>query len=136
MLEAKALTPKIVEQVWGTNPIIQKNLGGSRGDLALTQRCLISMAVVANNTFHLWLTTFFNKTTKIVPPESLHHVPPGVRDILKLVEDIPLPSTSTSLSQLDKTALTFFSSTYGQAPLTRLQLTLKTQLSPGIWIYY
>jgi hypothetical protein len=84
---AKSLTPKIIEQVWGTKPIVQKNLGGSRGDLALTQPCLISMAVVANNTFHLWLTTYFNKATKIVPPENLHQVPPGVQDILQLVED-------------------------------------------------
>jgi hypothetical protein len=45
------------------------------------------MAVIANNTFHLRLTTYFNKATKIVPPESLHHIPPGVRDILQLVED-------------------------------------------------
>jgi hypothetical protein len=36
MLGAKALTPKIIERVWGTNPIVRKNLGGSRGDLALT----------------------------------------------------------------------------------------------------
>jgi len=43
------------------------------------------MAIVANNTFHLWLTTLFNGTT-IVPHESLaHDVPPGVRDILTLV---------------------------------------------------
>jgi hypothetical protein len=45
------------------------------------------MAVVANNTFHLWLTTYFNKATVIVPSESLVHVPPGVRDILQLVEN-------------------------------------------------
>jgi hypothetical protein len=87
MLGAKTLTPTIIEQVLGTNPIVQKNLGGSRGNLALTRHCLISMTVVANNTFHLWLTTYFNKATKIVPPESLHQVPPGVQNILKLVED-------------------------------------------------
>jgi hypothetical protein len=87
MLGAKALTPKFIEQVWGTNPIIQKNLGGSRGDLALTQHSLISMAVVANNTLQLWLTTYFYKATKIVTPESLHHILPVVQDILQLVED-------------------------------------------------
>ncbi len=42
------------------------------------------MAIVANNTFHLWRTTLFNGNT-IVPHESLTHVPPGVRDILTLV---------------------------------------------------
>ncbi len=44
------------------------------------------MALIANNTFHLWLTTYFNKATMIVPSESLVNVPPGVRDILQLVE--------------------------------------------------
>ncbi len=86
MLGVKALTQRIIEQVWGSNPIVRKNLGGSRGDLALTRRHLISMAIVSNNTFHLWLTTYFNKATMIIPSESLVHVPPGVRDILQLVE--------------------------------------------------
>jgi hypothetical protein len=84
MLGSKALTPRIVERVWGSNPVVRRNLGGTRGDLALTRRQLISMAIVANNTFHLWLTTLFNGNT-IVPHESLAHVPPGVRDILTLV---------------------------------------------------
>ncbi len=86
MLGAKALTQRIIEQVWGSNPIIRKNLGGSQGNLALTRRRLISMAIIANNTFHLWLTTYFNKATMIVPSESLFHIPPGIRDILQLVE--------------------------------------------------
>ncbi len=86
MLGAKALNPRIIERVWGNNPTVQKNLGGSRGDLALTRCCLISMAVIANNTYHLWLTTYF-KVTKIILEESLPHVPPGVRDILQLVEN-------------------------------------------------
>ena len=84
MLGSKALTPRIVERVWGSNPVVQRNLGGTRGDLALTRRRLISMAIVANITFHLWLTMLFNGNT-IVPHESLTHVPPGVRDILTLV---------------------------------------------------
>jgi hypothetical protein len=44
------------------------------------------MAVIANNTFHLLLTTYFNKATMIVPSESLVHVPPGIQNILQLVE--------------------------------------------------
>jgi hypothetical protein len=55
MLGAKALTQRIMEQVWGSNPIVKKNLGGSQGNLALTRQRLISMAVIANNTFHLGL---------------------------------------------------------------------------------
>jgi hypothetical protein len=86
MLGAKAFTQRIIEWVWGSNPIIRKNLGSSRGNLALTRQRLISMALIANNTFHLWLTTYFNKATMIVPSESLVNVPPGVRDILQLVE--------------------------------------------------
>jgi hypothetical protein len=33
--------------------MIRRNLGGPRGDLDLTRRRLISLARVANNTFHL-----------------------------------------------------------------------------------
>ena len=29
MLGAKALTQRIIERVWGSNPIVRKNLGGS-----------------------------------------------------------------------------------------------------------
>jgi hypothetical protein len=86
MLGAKALTQRIIERVWGSNPIVRKNLGDSQGNLALTRQRLISMAVVANNTFQLWLTMYFNKATMVVPSECLAHVPPGVRDILQLVK--------------------------------------------------
>ena len=86
MLGAKALTPRIVERVWGSNPTVRKNLGGTRGDLALIRRRLISLAVIANNTFHLWLTTFFDGAM-IIPPEGLIHVPPGIQDILTIVGD-------------------------------------------------
>jgi hypothetical protein len=44
------------------------------------------MAIVANNIFHLWLSTLFNGAT-IILSESLAHVPPGVRDILNLVRN-------------------------------------------------
>ncbi len=84
MLRAKALTPRIVEQIWGSNPIVQRNLSGTQGNLALTRRRLISMAIVANNTFHLWLSTLFNGAT-IIPSENLAHVLLRVRDILNLV---------------------------------------------------
>ena len=86
MLGAKALSPRIIERVWGSNPTVRRNLGGTRGDLALIRRRLIFLAVVANNTFHLWLTTSFNDA-RIIPPESLDHLPPGVRDILTIVRN-------------------------------------------------
>ena len=86
MLGAEALTPRIVERVSGSNPIIRWNLGGTRGDLALIRRRLISLAVIANNTFYLWPTTSFNGTV-IIPPEGLAHVPPGIRDILTIVRN-------------------------------------------------
>jgi hypothetical protein len=87
MLRAKSLTPTIVERVWGSNSIVRRNLGGTQGDLALTQRWLILMAVVANNTFHLWLTTLFNGAV-IIPLKSFTHIPPGVRDIINLVGNV------------------------------------------------
>jgi hypothetical protein len=42
--------------------------------------------LLKNNTFHLWLTTYFNKATIIVLSESLVHVSPGIQGILQLVE--------------------------------------------------
>ena len=84
LLGADALTPRIIKRVWGENEVACHKLGGSRGDLALIRRRLISLASVANNTFHLWLTTTFNGGV-IVPSDSLHHLPPGVRDILQLI---------------------------------------------------
>jgi len=84
LLGADALTPRIIRRVWGENEIVRRNLGGSRGDLALVRRRLISLASVANNIFHLWLTTTINGNV-IIPPDSLHHLPPGVRDIFHLI---------------------------------------------------
>ena len=84
LLGADALTPNIIARVWGENEVVHRNLGGPRGDLAIIRRRLISLASVANNTFHLWLTTKFNGR-EIIPLETLQHLPPGVRDILQLV---------------------------------------------------
>ncbi len=71
--------------MWGQNKIVRTNLGGPRGDLALIHCWLISLASVANNVFHLWLATTFNNGT-IIPTETLQFLPPGVRDILRLVQ--------------------------------------------------
>ena len=84
LLGADALTPTIIQKVWGENDVVQRNLGGPHGDLAIIQRRLISHACVANNILHLWLTTTFNGHT-IIPLDSLKYIPPGARDILQLV---------------------------------------------------
>ena len=84
LLGADVLTPKIVAKVWGDNEVVRRNLGGPRGDLALVRRRLISLASVANNTFHLWLTTTINGGM-IIPPDALQHLPSGVRDIFQLI---------------------------------------------------
>jgi hypothetical protein len=81
LLGAEALTPKIIANVWGQNDMICRNLGGPRSNLALTCHQLISLACVANNTFHLWLTTTLNGGM-IIPDEALQHPPLGMRDIL------------------------------------------------------
>jgi hypothetical protein len=65
--------------------MIPHNLGGPCGNLDLTCRQLISLACVANNTFHLWLTTTFNGSM-IIPDKALQHLPPGMRDILYLIK--------------------------------------------------
>ena len=84
LLGADVLTPKIIASVWGENEVVRRNLGGSRGDLAIIRRRLISLASVANNTLHLWLTTPFDGKA-IIPPDTLQHLPTGVRNILQLV---------------------------------------------------
>ena len=84
LLGADALTPNIIARVWGENDVVCRTLGGPRGDLAIIRRRLISLASVANNTFHLWLTTTFNGEV-IIPLDTLQHLPTGVRDILQLV---------------------------------------------------
>jgi hypothetical protein len=85
LLGAEALTPKIIAKVWGQNDMIRRNLGGPRDDLDLTRHQLISLACVANNTFHLWLTTTFNGSM-IISDKALQHLPPGMRDILHLIK--------------------------------------------------
>jgi hypothetical protein len=86
LLGADALTPDIISQVWGQNKNVRTNLGGPRGDLALICRRLTSLAIVANNVFHLWLTTSFNNNV-IIPLDTLNYLPPGVRDILHLIQN-------------------------------------------------
>jgi hypothetical protein len=48
LLGVDALTPTIVDQVWGQNRVVCKKLGGPCGNLALICRQLISLACVAN----------------------------------------------------------------------------------------
>ena len=85
LLGADALTPDIISQVWGHNKTARTYLGGPRGDLALIHCRLISLAIVANNVFHLWLTTSFNNNV-IIPIDTLNYLPSGVRDILHLIQ--------------------------------------------------
>jgi hypothetical protein len=86
MLGADALTPAIIERVWGQDNVVRQQLGGTRGNLAIICCRLILLACVANNTFHQWLNTSFKGKT-IITPEALKHVPQGIRDIILLVKD-------------------------------------------------
>ncbi len=73
-LGADTLTPAIIEHVWGQDDVVQF-------------KCrLISLACVANNSFHLWLTTPFDSKT-FITVEALQHVPPGVCNILLLIKE-------------------------------------------------
>ena len=74
MLGVNALTPAIVERMWGQDNIVHQNLGGPRGDLAIILRRLILLACVANNAFHLWLNTSFEEKN-IITPEALKYAP-------------------------------------------------------------
>jgi hypothetical protein len=84
LLGADAITPTIIDQVWGQDDTARSKLGGSRGNLALICRHLTSLACVANNTYHLWLTTTFNNGT-IIPHNTLQYLPSGVSDILRII---------------------------------------------------
>jgi len=107
MLGAYALTPAIVELVWGQGNVVRRNLGSPRGDLAIICCQLILLACVANNTFHLWLNTSFEEKN-FITPEALKYGPQGVHDILLLVKDNtfaiyvrePLPSSKDHIQKL------------------------------------
>jgi len=107
MLGVDALTPTIVELVWGQDDVVRPNLGSPRGDLAIIPRRLISLACVTNNTLHLWLNTSF-KEKNIITPEALKYTPQGIRDILLRVKDNtstiyvrkPLPSGKDCIQKL------------------------------------
>jgi hypothetical protein len=71
LLGANTLTPMIIERVWGANKVV-------------CCCCLILLACVANNAYHLWLTTTFNGGT-IIPSNILHYLPPGKCDILHII---------------------------------------------------
>ena len=109
MLGVDALTPAIVERVWGQDDVERPNLGSPRCDLAIICCRLISLAYVANNTFHLWLNTNTSfEERNIITPEALKYAPQGIRDILLLVKDNisaiyvrkPLPSGKDHIQKL------------------------------------
>jgi hypothetical protein len=107
MLGKDALTPAIVEGMWGQDNVVRQQLGGPRGNLATICCRLISLACVANNTFHLWLNTSFQGKT-IITPEALKHAPQGIHDILLLIKvntstiyvRKPLPSGKDRIQKL------------------------------------
>jgi hypothetical protein len=67
MLGADALTPAIIERVWGQDDVVCQQLGSPTSDLAIICHHLISLACVVNNAFHLWLNTSFKGKTIITP---------------------------------------------------------------------
>jgi hypothetical protein len=71
LLGSDALTPPIIQRVWGANDTIQKTLGRPRGDLAFIQRHLVLLSNIAINTEHLWATTDFDNAC-IINNDALH----------------------------------------------------------------
>jgi hypothetical protein len=65
-----ALTPSIIQLVWGANDTIWKTLGGPRGDLALIRQRLVLLSKIAINTYHLWATTNFDNA-RIISNDAL-----------------------------------------------------------------
>jgi hypothetical protein len=125
LLGADALTPKIVARVWGENEVVRRNLGGPRGDLALVRRRLILLASVANNTFHLWLTTSF-----LLMPYNTFLLECAIFSNTSALTT--LPSTSVNLFTPDETESTFFKITSVRIPTLLSLPTLKTSSLDGI----
>ena len=88
LLGSDALTPSIIQQVWGDNDTVRKNFGGPRGDLALIRRRLISLSKVTINMYHLWATIDFDNT-RIINDNALRcHPPAGLRSIIQTLKDL------------------------------------------------
>jgi hypothetical protein len=86
LLGSEALTPTIIHRVWEANYTILKTLGGTRGDLALIQWCLLSLLKIAINTYHLWATTDLDNA-RIINNEALCCHPPGLQSIIRSLQD-------------------------------------------------
>jgi hypothetical protein len=86
LLGSDALTPSIIQRVWGANNTIQQKLGGPGGDLSLIRQCLMSLSKIPINIHHLWATTDFNNEG-IINNYALHCHPQGFRDIIKSLQD-------------------------------------------------
>ena len=85
----------------GQDDMVQGNLSNPRRDLAIICRRLILLACMANNTFHLWLTTS-SKNMNIITTESLKHM--VSKKSFCLSKTIPLQFMSTCLSLLAEIA--------------------------------
>ena len=86
VLGSDALTPLIIQWVWGANDTIQTTLGGPRGDLALIHRCPILLSKITINTYHLWATIDFDNA-RIINDDALRCHPPGLRSIIRSLQE-------------------------------------------------
>ncbi len=106
-----------------SNNAIRKTLGRPRGDLALIQRCLVSLSKIAINTYHLWAITNFNNA-RIINDDALQCHPPGLQSIIQSLQDpntakyvrVPLAPGTTCInillrnlqhSTIDPSSITF-----------------------------
>ena len=104
LVGADACTPHIINSVWWEDNDARLALGGPRGDLSLIRHCLLTLAKVAINTVHIWLT---NPDTPILAhtSDSLDCLPSTLRQLLlhssdKLVfarEPVPRGTESVNL---------------------------------------
>jgi hypothetical protein len=132
LLGADALTPTIVNQVWGQNKMVHKKLGGPCGNLALICRQLISLACIANNTYHLWLTTTFNGST-ISSHQKLSTIFLLMFMTSFFLFTVTAPSsTSANLFLLDKTVLPSYTATFVNTPQLPYHPTSTTSSQVGI----
>jgi hypothetical protein len=131
LLGSDALTPSIIQRVWGANDAIRKSLGGPCGDLALIQRCLVLLSKIAINTYHLWATTNFDNA-RIINDDTLRCHPPGLRSIIHPSRIPILPNTFVRPWHQAPHALTFCSQTSGTVQLIPPPSPLRMPQCPGI----
>ena len=77
-----ACTPHIIQSVWGSDDETQMALGGTRGNLSLIRRCLLTLSKFGINKIYIWMT---DPNTPILAKDSTtcYLLPPTFKQLLR-----------------------------------------------------